>query len=103
MMALPPVRPSDCSVVLCKAALPVTFKEEKDRWARTPTGPALTKAPCWLGEGTTGPAATPGPGASTMGPPASASSLAQVCLLAPPCPRPGSATSGRLTSPPKLG
>lgn len=24
MMALPPVRPSDCSVVLCKAALPVT-------------------------------------------------------------------------------
>lgn len=68
MMALPPVRPSDCSVVLCKAALPVTFKEGQDRWARTPTGPALTKAPCWLGEGTTGPAATPGPGASTMGP-----------------------------------
>lgn len=27
MMALPPVRPSDCSVVLCKAALPVTCKE----------------------------------------------------------------------------
>lgn len=27
MMALPPVRPSDCSVVLCKAALPVTCAE----------------------------------------------------------------------------
>lgn len=24
MVALPPVRPSDCRVVLCKAALPVT-------------------------------------------------------------------------------
>ena len=30
MIALPPVRPSDCSVVLCKAALPVTCEGVQD-------------------------------------------------------------------------
>lgn len=87
MMALPPVRPSDCSVVLCKAALPVTLKEGQNRCVRTSTSPVLTKAPRWLGEGTMGPAATPSlgaRGASTMGLPASAGSLARVCPLACP-------------------
>lgn len=59
MLALPPVRPSDCSVVLCKAALPLTLKEGQDRCARAPAGRALTKAPHWLGEGPRAPLPPP--------------------------------------------
>lgn len=44
MMALPPLRPRDSSVVLCKAALPVTCKET----GQCATPPSL-RAPCQAG------------------------------------------------------
>lgn len=62
MMALPPVRPRDCSVVPCKAALPVTCEEGTGQVCpRYPLIPRRQAPSPDLGEGVMGPAHLPSP------------------------------------------
>lgn len=77
MVALPPVRPSDCRVVLCKAALPVTCEEGTRRPADRPLTerPIRLPLPAWaLSPAPWGPQPAParhqrprGPGAQGLG------------------------------------
>ena len=94
MMALPPVRPSDCSVVLCKAAPPVTCKEGTGHPA-DPSLPPPAWALCHQHRGVPQPATAPKrPGSSPLHPNLHPSicSLVHVCL---PNPTPSEVWVGR--------
>lgn len=94
MMALPPVRPSDCSVVLCKAALPVTCEEGTGHPA-DPSLPPPAWALCHQHHGVPQPATAPKrPGSSPLHPNLHPSicSLVHVCL---PNPTPSEVWVGR--------